>query len=99
MVKIMLTPDHGRQPTTGKGRGDGLQVDGAAGGVEVFNALRGKGLPTEASTCIFWCAVALGALVRGSPIETVSRVSRTNSITRVGGTLQLLWHASCVACT
>lgn len=28
-------------------------------------------LPTEPSTCIFWCAVALGALVQGNPVESV----------------------------
>ncbi len=28
----------------------------------------------DLSTCVFWCAVALGAVVRGSPIPTVSVV-------------------------
>lgn len=26
------------------------------------------------STCMFWCAVALGSLVKGSPVESVSSV-------------------------
>lgn len=37
-------------------------------------AMRGGGgrLPMDPSACIFWCAVALGGLVKGQPIETVS---------------------------
>ena len=34
--------------------------------------LRGKQPHMDPSTCIFWCAVALGALVKGNPIESVS---------------------------
>ena len=34
-------------------------------------SLGGKQLPMDPSTCIFWCAVALGALVKGNPIESV----------------------------
>lgn len=27
----------------------------------------------DPSTCIFWCAVGLGAVLKGSPVESVSR--------------------------
>ena len=37
---------------------------------------REKQIPIEPPTCVFWCAVALGALVRGNPIESV-RISGT----------------------
>lgn len=30
------------------------------------------GLPIGSATCIFWCAVAIGALVQGRPVESVS---------------------------
>ncbi|CAM9902765.1 unnamed protein product, partial [Laminaria digitata] len=30
----------------------------------------------DPSTCVFWCAVALGALVKGQPIESVGKYSR-----------------------
>lgn len=31
-------------------------------------------LPRDASTCILWCAIALGALVRGRPLSQVGGV-------------------------
>lgn len=34
------------------------------------------------STCVFWCAVALGALVKGQPIESVSNRLRHMSLRR-----------------
>ena len=74
MVKIMVAPDLEQQPAVGEGHRYGWQVAGITGGLELCNALSGKDLPMDPSTCIFWCAVALGAFVRGSPIETVSRV-------------------------
>ncbi|CAM9640330.1 unnamed protein product [Laminaria digitata] len=33
-------------------------------------------LPADPSICVFWCAVALGALVKGRPIESVEKYSR-----------------------
>ena len=27
----------------------------------------------DPSACVFWCAVALGAVMKGSPVESVSR--------------------------
>ena len=33
-------------------------------------------LPMDPSTCVFWCAVALGALVKGRPIESVRNGSQ-----------------------
>lgn len=35
-------------------------------------AVRGSGaLPRDPSTCVLWCAIALGALVRGVPLDHV----------------------------
>ncbi|CAM9441777.1 unnamed protein product, partial [Laminaria digitata] len=33
-------------------------------------------LPVDPSICVFWCAVALGALVKGRPIESVDKYAR-----------------------
>ncbi|CAM9714073.1 unnamed protein product, partial [Ectocarpus fasciculatus] len=33
----------------------------------------GNQLSTGPSACIFWCAVGMGALVKGSPVESVRR--------------------------
>lgn len=46
------------------GDGDG---DGDRG-----RALVGGQPPVDPSTCTFWCAVGIGALVKGRPIESVS---------------------------
>lgn len=43
-------------------------------GDAVTVAVGGRNLPSDASTCLLWCAVALGALVRGSPLTTVGVV-------------------------
>ena len=34
-------------------------------------SLRGHQLPKDLSTCVLWCAVGLGALVKGNPVESV----------------------------
>ena len=69
MVKIMLAPASRRQAAFGICDGVAVQPDA----VTIGNAFGGgKELPMNPSTCMFWCAVGLGALVRGSPIESVS---------------------------
>ena len=65
MVKIMVAPAS-RQHSAFGGGGD----SGTAGRMDAI--VRNGELPVGPSTCVFWCAVALGALVRGSPIESVS---------------------------
>ena len=37
-------------------------------------------LPRDSSTCMLWCAVALGALVRGYPLAQVSACSQVISL-------------------
>ncbi|CAN0400997.1 unnamed protein product [Scytosiphon promiscuus] len=39
------------------------------------NFWRTKNLPKDPSFCTFWCAVAVGALAKGSPIESVEKYS------------------------
>lgn len=46
-------------------------------GTTATEGVRGDAMgATDSSGCIFWCAVALGALAKGSPIESVSRSNR-----------------------
>jgi len=71
----MLAADPHKQAGVGKGCREGWRLDAIAGGVDLCSASDGRRLPMDPSSCIFWCAVAVGALVRGSPIETVSTVS------------------------
>ena len=73
MVKIMMTPDPRRRRAVGDGGRKSWQVDDVEAGGERI-AFRARGLPMDPSICIFWCAVALGALARGSPLQTVSAV-------------------------
>lgn len=52
--------------------GEAGQPDAMAFGGDFGSTFGRKEFPMNASTCVFWCAVALGALVKGSPIESVS---------------------------
>ena len=73
MVKIMLAPDH-RQPSPfGDDHGDGWEPGRIAGRDTFGQSLSARDPSMDPSTCMFWCAVALGALVRGSPFQSVSR--------------------------
>ncbi|CAM9912130.1 unnamed protein product [Ectocarpus sp. 4 AP-2014] len=72
MVKIMLTPASRQQSAFGDGCVEAGQSDAIASGGRFGNTFDRKELPMDPSTCIFWCAVALGALVKGSPIESVA---------------------------
>lgn len=68
----MVTPVQRQQPTCGVDRGEGGQVDDIAEGGKLDESLSGRDLLMDPSTCTFWCAVALGALARGSPLQSVS---------------------------
>eukprot|EP00903_Cladosiphon_okamuranus_P006027 g5945.t1 len=67
--------------TAGAEEGDGVREAQARGaptegcwGEAIVTAMAGgKQLPSDASTCLLWCAIALGALVRGCPLATVER--------------------------
>ncbi|CAN0185752.1 unnamed protein product [Scytosiphon promiscuus] len=77
MVKIMMHDPPRRE------RGFGTDYHGEEGALD---ALEGRGdfghvpgidqLPIDPSFCPFWCAVALGALAKGCPIESVNRYSQ-----------------------
>lgn len=71
MVKIMATPDPRQESRCMDDRGQGWQLDGFGGEGGLRHALADEDFPMDPLICIFWCAVALGALARGSPIEKV----------------------------
>lgn len=72
MVNIMLAPASRQQAALGIGSDEVAQPDATAMGGGFGSTFGGKEPPMNPSTCIFWCAVALGALVKGAPIESVS---------------------------
>eukprot|EP00752_Nemacystus_decipiens_P005055 g4590.t1 len=69
MVKLMTTPAILRRGDVSY-HGDRARFSNLKVAEDAFR--NGLGV-MDCSGCIFWCAVALGALVRGSPIESVSR--------------------------
>ncbi|CAN0123290.1 unnamed protein product [Ectocarpus sp. 6 AP-2014] len=72
MVNIMVSPAI-QQSFVGGDFGAGGPFDSIAGGVEWSKASGGHQLPMNPSTCTFWCAIALGALAKGSPVESVAK--------------------------
>lgn len=73
MVKIMLSPVSRRQ-SLGDDCAEAKPSDAVAMRWGFGHTFDGKGLPIGPSNCIFWCAVALGALVKGGPVEPVSKL-------------------------
>ncbi|CAM9555961.1 unnamed protein product [Ectocarpus fasciculatus] len=73
MVKIMLPPASSRQSVFGDDCDEGGHYfEAAALGGDLSKASAGNQLPMDPSACTFWCAVALGALAKGSPFESVA---------------------------
>ncbi|CAM9113851.1 unnamed protein product [Ectocarpus sp. 8 AP-2014] len=75
MVKIMTSPSSLQQSVVGNDCDGGGHLDAIARGAEWIKASERNQLPRDPSTCTFWCAIALGALAKGSPIESVSKYS------------------------
>eukprot|EP00903_Cladosiphon_okamuranus_P021696 g19947.t2 len=82
MVNIMGRPEF-RYPTGVRLDDDFYEAVGASDAVATegdLNTASGlKQIPVDPSTCIFWCAVDLGALVKGNPIESVASYCRLAS--------------------
>ncbi|CAM9491799.1 unnamed protein product [Ectocarpus sp. 4 AP-2014] len=73
MVKIMLPPTSSQQLVFGDDCGEGGHYfEAVARGGDLSKTSAGNQLPMDPSACTFWCAVALGALAKGSPIESVT---------------------------
>lgn len=74
MVQIMVTPDPRQQSLLEADHSKDWQLRGMTATKACRVPLEGGDTPMNPSACIFWCAVALGALIRGSPIHAVSRL-------------------------
>lgn len=84
MVRIMCSstvparPDPGMYRASGGDNMHALASPSASGILSTGQAGRREArcvdssIPMDASTCMFWCAVALGGLVQGQPTESVS---------------------------
>ncbi|CAN0314629.1 unnamed protein product, partial [Ectocarpus fasciculatus] len=70
MVKIMASPAPLQHSTVGGACGEaGSMVRASCWS----KANEEPQLPMDPSTCTFWCAIALGALAKGSPVESVAK--------------------------
>lgn len=68
MVKIMASPAPLQQSAAGGACGE----VGSMVRAPCWNkASEEPQLPMDPSTCTFWCAIALGALAKGCPVESV----------------------------
>ncbi|CAN0350071.1 unnamed protein product [Ectocarpus sp. 12 AP-2014] len=73
MVTIMLPPTSFQQSVFGDDCDEtGHYFEAVAPGGDLSKISAGNLLLMDPSACTFWCAVALGALVKGSPIESVT---------------------------
>ncbi|CAM9549099.1 unnamed protein product [Ectocarpus sp. 12 AP-2014] len=73
MVKIMLPPTSSQQSVLGDDCGEGGHYfEAVARGGDLSKTSAGNQLLMDPSACTFWCAVALGALAKGCPIESVT---------------------------
>ncbi|CAM9689429.1 unnamed protein product [Ectocarpus sp. 6 AP-2014] len=86
MVKIMTPPSSLQQSAVGA---DERSVDTNAPGANWIKASERNQPFMDPSTCTFWCAIALGALAKGSPIESAS-LPRPALSERCQSTLN--WH-------
>lgn len=73
----------GTQPEVRLGEGD---EEGWSGGETL---VRRDTLPDKPAICMLWCAIALGALMRGMPVDHVSLHHRTTS-----GIARVHFHSS-----
>ncbi|CAM9696229.1 unnamed protein product [Ectocarpus fasciculatus] len=89
MIKIMTSPSSLQQSAVGGDYGDERSLDEIAPGVDWSKASERVQLPMDPSSCTFWCALALGALAKGSPIESTP-LPHTAFVKRCRSTLN--WH-------
>ncbi|CBN75397.1 hypothetical protein Esi_0093_0008 [Ectocarpus siliculosus] len=75
MVKIMRSPASLQQSAVEADCDDERSYDAIARGAHWIQASERNQLPRDPSTCTFWCAIALGALAEGSPIQSVYKYS------------------------
>ncbi|CAM9586204.1 unnamed protein product [Ectocarpus sp. 12 AP-2014] len=76
MVQIMATPAALQRPAVGGGCDEEALFDAIARGADLIKASEGHQLPMNPRSCTFWCAIALGALAKGSSFQSVAKYSQ-----------------------
>lgn len=72
MIKVMASPSVRHPSDSANAPWDRGQFGAVTNGEG--SELDGNQHPTDPSACTFWCAVALGALVKGCPVEAVRTI-------------------------
>lgn len=90
MLTIMMTSDMPSQscPDTRTGGEGNMNTMGGGGSI---GGERDYPVRTGALVCTFWCAVAMGGLLQGQPVESVSCSGDLSTSTAV---VLLLWAAA-----
>ncbi|CAM9545027.1 unnamed protein product, partial [Hapterophycus canaliculatus] len=101
MVKMMVPALARREPDCGTNCFDKEGQVGGLKGRGTFGHASGiDPLPKDPSVCTFWCAVALGALAKGSPVESVASYAQLAiaalTASRSGSTVANLTKASAI---
>ncbi|CAN0196743.1 unnamed protein product, partial [Ectocarpus sp. 13 AM-2016] len=76
MVEIMATPNTLQRPAVGGGCDEEALFDAIARGADLIKASEGHQFPMNPRSCTFWCAIALGALAKGSSFQSVAKYSQ-----------------------
>ncbi|CAN0023654.1 unnamed protein product, partial [Ectocarpus sp. 13 AM-2016] len=71
MVEIMATPATLQRPAVGGGCDEEALFDAIARGADLIKASERHQFPMNPRSCTFWCAIALGALAKGSSFQSV----------------------------
>lgn len=75
LIKIMMSPhlhDQRRPREEDYLAGERLDANGFHGRGDLNRASVGRHLSVDPLRCMFWCAIAIGALSKGRPVESVS---------------------------
>lgn len=94
MVNIMASPASQQPSDSMLSWVDQGHLDTSEGEDGASAALGGNQLPMDPPTCTFWCAVAMGALVKGSPVESVRRCTPVSYPARLLGSTSV--ESSCL---
>ncbi|CAM9901202.1 unnamed protein product [Ectocarpus fasciculatus] len=76
MVRMMTAVVPRQWPAVGGDSDDTGRHDAIVRGEDGSKASEWTQLPMNPSTCTFWCAIALGAIAKGNPLESVAKYSR-----------------------
>ncbi|CAN0100861.1 unnamed protein product, partial [Ectocarpus sp. 12 AP-2014] len=76
MVKMMTAPAPLQQPPIAGNWDEETRFSEIERGVNCSKASDVNQLPMNPQSCTFWCAIALGAVAKGNPVESVEKYSQ-----------------------